>query len=470
MPFGMIKLKLNPRYELRVALLAAMETCWVFPGTVLLNSLSLTPLSLTPLPLFLAYWLAMIMGRAAPADERRLPRVLVLLGVAIFTMLVVVRLEAYPTFAWLDFSWLARYLASVSSLRGSLADVWLSIAALYMFLRGLGFAQRPLTLWFIGFQFRLGIVVFFFLLTGAAWVRVMGQGLPIDLSPWLFVYFFIALLAIALARIEEMASDVRYGPRWAITVLASIGLVLFLGVGVLQILTPATAQWFWLPIIFVVQILGGILVLLAIPAGILAGWLADWLRPLMQDVVKNLPQVNAEMPPEWQALLQQAQTAVSLPFVQNLGKLLVATMVLAIVGWLIARSLNRRMQRAEAEAYVREALGVADADAMLRAERKGFAKRKLRVSTHDLAANTIRKIYAALVARAADLGVPRQIAETPYEYEPRLEQHWHAESADIHTITEAYVNVHYAEHKATEAEASQVREAWERIKSVKRKT
>jgi hypothetical protein len=459
-------LTLNLHRELRLALLAAMETCWVFAVVVFLAAQIDQPRPLTPLPFFIAYWIALVIGRALPQSRKQWIALQVLaLSIAALTVLAVVRVELFPAFYWYDLAWLPRALAAILSITRGFATEHLVVAGvLYVFIRGFGFAQRPLTLWFVGFQFRLGIVVFFILSIIAGFARSLMLSDSFDPSLWIFVYFFVSLLAIALARIEEMGGEIRYGPRWALTIFGGIALVLFIGLGILQFFNPGTARWLLLPLMPIWLLVTAIIMLLAIPAGYLVGWIVDWLRPIFETmglVMQNL--VNL-IPSGIQETLTRAPESSVWLDIANIASRLIVPTALMIVAYFLVRALNRRMKRIEDETYVREAIGVAE-DAS-RARRGAMKKpRSPRSFAHHIAAESIRRIYAALVARAADAGLPRRAAETPYEFLPRLTQKFPEQTEEIHSITEAYVAVHYAEENIAPEVVARVRAAWQRVEA-----
>jgi hypothetical protein len=462
--FSFKLLTLNLRRELRIALLAAMETCWVFAVVVFFAEIIGTARPLTPAPFFLAYWLAMLIGRRLPQSRTRwiiLQSIAVL--IALVTLLAVARAELYPQLDWFDLTWLPRLVPVILSFAHGIAiDHIVVIATLYVFLRGLGLAQRPLTLWFVGLQFRIGIVIFFVLLVIAGFARLLNATSPqqYDPAPWIFIYFFISLIAIALARIEEMASDIHYTPRWAITLLGSVALVLFLGLGLLQLLTVDVVRTMMLIFVPIAWLFGGIIVLLAIPLGYVLNWLVELFKPVFNAINQLIdamqPVLNTEtIRPRVEAFTSFSRTTLIQP--------IISAAIVLIVLELIRRALNRRMERSEADEYIRESLG--DEQGFAAAQRKSTPRKKPAQSrAHQITAESIRRIYAALVAHAAQAGIVRRLAETPYEFEPRLQQQWLEYADDIRTITEAYVAVHYAEQTATVERVNEVRDAWERIK------
>lgn len=449
---------LNLRRELRLALVAAMESCWVYSILVLLAEMIRVPALSSPFALFAAYWIALIVGRDLPRRQVRWVIVQALaIVIAITVLLVIARIELYAERYWLDFGWMPRYIQALVLAEGFGRAIYLTLAVLFVFIRGLGFGSRPLTLWFVGFQFRIGVVIFFGLMLVSAIYR------PLDVSPWVFSYFFLSLLSISLARLDEMGSDLHYGPRWAITLVAGVVLVLFLGLVLLQFFTLDAATWFlglFSPLWFVVEI---ILLIIAIPASYLAAFLVDLLRPLFtnlsqlfQGLLRAVPENQARDNSTFDQLNAMFNSLA--PVLRTVGLLI----VILVIGYFLARAINRRMVKSESEAYEREALESEDETARTR---RAFLPKKTpplhRARQHGV--ETIRRIYAAMVARAEEAGLPRKVAETPYEFSPRLQGAWQDQSSDVSAITEAYVAVHYAEHDATDEEVDRVRTAWKRI-------
>lgn len=453
-----LKWKISPRRELRFALLAAAETCWVYSVFAFAAALMGSPRNLSPLSLFVAYWVALLVGRNVPFLKRRwIVLQVITVGIAVITLLVILRVQVYTNYAPLDLSWLPRYVLSLLTLQTDipLASV-ATVGIFYVFIRGLGFGQRPLTLWFIGFQFRLGIVVFFLLFIAAALAQ------HFDATLWVFVYFFLSLVAIALARMDEVAGTVALGPRWAVTLIASAALVIFLGLGILQFFTLKEAGTILVFLAPLVAIIGTLFLIFLIPLGLIAEWLVYLLTPIF-DRLRGLGEMMQQFLPSgteenWNNLQQNA--AVLEWLIPILKTLLVLGLVIGAGYWL-ARALNRRMKMYEEEEYTRELMNAEERDSRVREGRRAAKPRS--GYRWDATAESIRRIYAALIARAAEAGLPRGAAETPYEFLPRLKQTFPEEAPQMDTITEAYVAVHYAEHRAAKEEVSRVREAWKRV-------
>jgi hypothetical protein len=83
---------------------------------------------------------------------------------------------------------------------------------------------------------------------------------------------------------------------------------------------------------------------------------------------------------------------------------------------------------------------------------------------HEVEAENIRRIYAALLARCQAIGLPRREAETPFEFLPRLEAQFPQAATDLSALTEAYVAVHYAQIPATNERVHAMRAVWRRLR------
>ncbi|MBI3915347.1 MAG: DUF4129 domain-containing protein [Chloroflexi bacterium] len=458
MKFGTWDLRISPRRELRLALLAAMEACWVYAVFAFAGAwLNLLPPSAPSI--FLAYWCALVLGRTLPRLQWRwgfaqLAVVASALGIAF----LIAWIEIYARQALFDLAAPARFLSVLLTFADRVrAEHLIAAAVVYCFLRGLGFAQRPLTLWFIGYQFRLGIVFFFGVLILSGFLK------PLDLSAWIFAYFFLALLSIALARVEEMESALTLGPRWALTFLGAVTLVIFLGLAGARVITLEVVEGSLRFLSPVWTLFAVIILMISIPFSFLADLLYNLLTPLLGSLRKMiddfLGNFRTPTPPEQSEPLLQPNPALESLF--PILKTVFVLAVLFIVGLWIAKALNRRMRRYEQENFVREQIG-ADEDG---AQSDPHAQNARRARRRNLNAESIRRIYAALVARAGDAGIARRVAETPNEFLPRLEQSWQDRADDLGAITRAYVAAHYGEESATPEVVTHVRAAWDRVQT-----
>ena len=79
------------------------------------------------------------------------------------------------------------------------------------------------------------------------------------------------------------------------------------------------------------------------------------------------------------------------------------------------------------------------------------------------AAVSIIKIYQQMIQIGSEVGYPRDVAETPYEYLTTLIKLWPDHKQEVQLITRAYVKVRYGEFPETKEEFETIKSAWERV-------
>ena len=73
---------------------------------------------------------------------------------------------------------------------------------------------------------------------------------------------------------------------------------------------------------------------------------------------------------------------------------------------------------------------------------------------------TVREIYRLLLARMAELGLPRRPAQTPYADPEAVAAGMQKTAPELATITEAYVLARYGERLPSDEDFEQLRRAW----------
>ena len=81
----------------------------------------------------------------------------------------------------------------------------------------------------------------------------------------------------------------------------------------------------------------------------------------------------------------------------------------------------------------------------------------------------VRYFYRSTLRRAADGGLPRRAAQTPYEYSATLAQHLPEARQDIAELTDAFVVAEYSPRPIGDADAQRARRPWERVRRRLRK-
>ncbi|HZQ07863.1 MAG TPA: DUF4129 domain-containing protein [Anaerolineae bacterium] len=446
------------RAHLRLVLLAAAEACWIYAALLTFGTIAGMPHEVSPFGIFLVYWAGLLTGRILPRSKLAW-RVLqfATIAIAFFAILFAIRIGLYTDVPFADVSWLPEYFGRTLTFFQRMTPEALStVALIFSFVRALGFAQRPLTLWQVGFQFRLGIVIFFFTALLAALTR------QTDFILWIFIYFGFSLCGISLARIEEAGQTQPLSWRWAVIFFIVIGATLLLGLIATRLFTLAVVDAFFGLLSPLWLAIGIVIALLAFPFVYLFSLLVDLLQPLfeqfrrfLQDLLARLPLPNNTEPPHIPDQLTQQLTSL-LPYLRFISVIL----VVILIGWIIARALHRLMKQEEEEMFMREA-----ADERMTATAKTKSPRPARPTRREMNAESVRRIYAALQAHAESLGLARRDAETPLEYLPRLVARFPASSTDLREITNAYVAVHYAQKPADADQVHELRAIWQRTKS-----
>jgi len=461
--------------------LAAAEVCWVTPLFLALNW-ARNPHS--PVLLWLGLLILMIgylyfyRALAAGGLSLRLQQGLLVLGL-LLSIVLVLRFHVYSGLELKGSEYLLIPLRRLTGSAVVMPSSWETVMMLvYLWARAVHLANRSLSSDSVGFSFRSGVVV---LIISAFFIRVVTK---LDVTSFVVPYFFFALVAIALSRIDEVSllpnsSQVSFTGFWigstlaAVAILALLGLLLsafFTGGGLSRIL-----QWLS-PVFLVLQIL---------IAGIGAFFMMvlDWVMTQtsvdlsafsegLQDVFTQLGQLLVlSTPPS----VPQSQAR---PLIFGIIRVVIAVVIPASIIALVLLLTWRRLRRGRevkgleeareslftAGAVARNLRAMLDEGMGWLAELAGLVGR-FGPSPRFLAAVSIRRIYANLVGLATELGYPRSKAQTPYEYLLVLCEALPDSGAEVELITEAYVNAHYGQVPDTREELQRIRDSWERVQA-----
>jgi hypothetical protein len=72
--------------------------------------------------------------------------------------------------------------------------------------------------------------------------------------------------------------------------------------------------------------------------------------------------------------------------------------------------------------------------------------------------------YLALIRRGGEQGIPRQPAQTPWEYARTLDRALPTAEDDIDQLTDAFVEARYSRHAVGNEDANRVKKTWEKIR------
>jgi hypothetical protein len=465
-------LHLNWRKEALYVALVAAEMCWFTPWSLVIRQRAgaLAPygmaLSLGLLVLAVIYS-CRILGRLQ--IDLLYQRVLLIVAVVVSIPLVV-HVVLYPGYGWLDLSWLEKAKDSLLSFQTLPPEVSAFAMALFLWWRGISIGQRTLNFQGVAFSFRLGVLLLAF----------SAPLLPIPVAYHFatFIVLFFFLLAVALARVEEVnwakgGVGAPFNLSWLSILLGSIAAVLVVAGLISRVYSiegfSQALRWLrpvFVPLLRAVEFV--LLFLLRLLSPILM-----WLFRMLQQVVDILADNIEGLEPLESLAPEDFAKPVPMEPPLWIGALRYICLSVAIAGILaiLALMLRERRERQRRGDEIREPLwsSAAFTDGVLNSLRHGWDRLKdlaglmgqFGPGMRLYAAVSIRKIYANMARLAERQGFSRQPAQTPYEYLPVLGLAFP-------------VNVHYGEVPESIGDLQRIREHWQRIHSsyrdVKRQT
>jgi hypothetical protein len=466
------------RTEVIYLALAAAEVSWVAP---LFISLTLTTSLHPPLLLWLGM-LVMLLGYSgiyralsranlAMAVQQSILVLILLLSMGLF-----LRFHVYANAGLQGADWVLEPIRRFADVQNAIPDEWLAMLTLiYFWARGIMLGRRSLTADSVGFSFRVGILILIWFIMIIA--LITGQ----DASAFVVAYFFFALVAMALARIEDVSqtrasSLARFSAFRFFTTIGAVVLLMALGGLLAFLLHNVDLQRLLLPFLIVIEVVvvGLIIIVLGIAEWIFTGLHLDQfqLGNRLQELFSRLALVADNLtapfgdevggPPPAVGIFKAVSTIAVVVFLIGL--------VVFFTWWQIRRARARALDDSRESIWSPSALA-RDLKVLLQAGRDQLGGivalvDRFGLGTRLLRALSVRRIYANLVRLATEIGFPRYKTQTPYEYTRSLYEALPGCEPDIDTITEAYVRAHYGEVPDTREELQRIRACWKRIQAV----
>ena len=457
------------RREILYLSLAGMDACLLVPIVLAVSQFAgrCPPDRATPAffaIILLAFYLVRMLN--VLDLKARVQRDVGLLSLLLWVLLAL-RFTLYRHTPLLHLGWLQEMAGNVANRSLSPQHFTLTLSVLVFWWRGLRLAQRPLAVGSVGLSFRTGVLIM------VAAVAMVSQMLDWSPTPFVFGFIFLSLMAVALARAEEVGNwreglPFPFSAGWLFSIAAAAGGVILITVGLIALITG-------IDLLQALALLGPVwdlarmvlLVVISVAFAILyplLSLLANRLLALMQNGPLERPELlSGEIP----LLTPEELVSRTSPF-EPYGDILA---LLAMVGAILIVSLGFgrlwQARRRLGEAHVESAWGERKRPGGLgdraRQSLKSFMER-LRVLDRWYAAASIRRIYAAMVAEASRRGHPRPGSDTPYEYLPTLVKSWPGMRPQLEAITGAYVRAHYGELPETAEELQSIRTAWDQIR------
>ncbi len=399
---------------------------------------------------------------------------LALMGVA---GLLVVRLVLYPGAPAFDLSWLGRMVGDAMGERGGFPPALGLIAAnLVVWQRATAATSRDLSFFNVGYTFRMGILL---LVAGAALAAVL---LGVSVLPLLFLYFCAGLIAVAVARIGEKASEAQntgviFPRRRFIQLLLAVGVTTGAAGLLASVYTPDTIGRFLHLFDPLWQLIRPLILLLVVLLGRLLDPLLlrfeAWLTRLLAQQAGSDGLFTS---PLGAAAPQANPTEVLPPWVLGfMDVLLVVGLVLAGLGVVIFLLLYLERVRKAGLADRPEEQGREPATFGGGILRRGLDRLRgaarlvgrFGLGGRLLAAVSVQNIYANLCRLASQRGHPRPPAQPPDDYLPALGRAFPGHDAALARITAAYMRVHYGDHPVSVAELSGLRSDYRSVQEDK---
>ena len=454
------------RREILYLTVAGMETSFlvlIVPGTGLF--LSRFSLERAALVLWVVALLAFNLVRALNAlnFKERVQRDLSVFFLFI-CVLVMLRVTLYHHVPWPSLGWIGEISHHLTDSNLWHQDVGVVIATLVFWWRGLRLAQLPLTTKSVGFRFRIGVLIMVF---ATAVTSHLSDWNP---TPFVFGYFFLSLISVALARTEEVGTwragiPFPFSPGWLLSIAAAACAVILLAVGLLAVFSRQSLLRTFALLGPIWDVLSGILMvvvsLLFSALYPLIGWFFRRLNMMLVGTEVDLePQMLTEYPFDFRSRELMFDPLAFEPYWPILTALAVLVGIL-VVSLAFGRAWRARKQLGEAKVdsvWVGGGLGVRVQDRLKPlVGGLGFMKRWI-------AAASIRRIYAQMVLAAARRGFPRSSSVTPYEYLPTLSEAWPGMEPQLESITNAYVKAHYGELPESEEALQAVKVVWDQLR------
>jgi hypothetical protein len=470
----------NGRVEAIYFALAAAEVCWATPVFLLLAQ------AVAPHPP-LQVWLAMLglllafffLYRTLARTDFPVRLQQILLVVALLLSIVLMtRFHVYAQAELEGIDWFLQPFRSLFDLTAMIPVEFITALALvHLWARGIHLARRSLNVGSVAFSFRSGVIV----LVVVGWaVSLFAQ---LDIALFVVAYFFFALLAVALARIEEVnrapnSGGVGFSGFWIGSTLAAVALLIALGAGLAAVFHGGGLEQVlrWLsPLLIILQVLlvGLALLVIGLVQLLVSLIPVDWgglMQRLqgMMEVWQRVAVPETPLPSEQSERVEQFFGALQGTICISIIVLMIL-LVLLFTWWRIRRDRGGRADESRESIFstdilARSLLSMLESGRDRLGQLVGLVD-QFGLGSRLLSAITIQRIYANLVRLATKGGYPRGPAQTPYEYVDTLSKAFPGRDADVALITSAYVSSHYGQVPDTREELDRIRQCWARVQA-----
>ena len=372
--------------------------------------------------------------------------------------------------------WDARWLGALYA-DPALAIVVL-VVAVWLWRWGILTGRESLTYDNFSFNFAVGIIVFLFALAVAYATTVVPLG---ELLLPVLVFFAVGLGTLAIASVQSTRRfergrtglSVGLNRYWLGTVAIVVGALIVGGLILTQFFVPETFMGILsaLAVVFnfIAQLLFWVLVVVAFV-----------VFSILEFFARFIPRGNSpretpplEMPPNFADQfkdLEQRPASLS-PEIYLIFQILAGVLIVAFIVLIFALAFRRFKTLLEEDVeethetmFSFDLLKEQLARLFQRASSaQGSAQPPFVLIDGDDPRAQIRRTYQALLAWAAERGVPRAPGQTPVEYKDALNRSFHSFIEPISLITAAYLCARYSTTTISAARAAETARAWGQI-------
>lgn len=447
--------------------LAAMDTAWLYPWSLLLGlwvpTTSGRPLLATPSIfglLLSAALCAWFFGRRKMSRARRTWFALL----ALVTATLAVRIDQFPRSGAVD--WIAPLASAVALTIGDLSAPVLALAmGLFLWWRGLRIGSQSPSYVEVESSFRwgIGMLVTFGLIMALSTRPGMLQPLEAQTTPCVIGFFFLSLVTLGLGRLESLRTRSRkltVNSQWLSLLVVIAGVVVVLALVAAQVASFDALVVITRPLF---DLLGLVLTVAVYALVVPLAYVVQWLIYLILNLAHidpNRQQPRPLEPAEVENLFQRFVAQYLSPELIFGLKAVGAALLLGLGLLIVARALSRwRPNSADADSTneERESLWIGGG---LKSRLLAWLRRLF--GPHDtglpaVAASTaavdaaaavavpsVRELYRQLLRLGAANGAVRAAATTPLEHVPALTRALEPDEA-VRDLTEAYLEIRYAD-------------------------
>lgn len=475
--------------------LAAMETCWIYPWSLVAGQWGQQGLG-RPLLSGISIFLLLAAGRASARLllGRRWPLLrvrVILLALGLVAILLLLRVEYYGQAGLWDVSWfssLATIFARV--VNGPSPLVLAAALGVVLWWRGTSHGRGRIDSETVEGVFKIGVAS---LVVSVLIVPALGSlskaFIDSNLAVYVLGFFSSGLVSLSMARLEAIRRQSQsvgdraldFNRQWLGVLLGIVALLLMLALGFAQLVSLDLVASLGGPVLKLLDLLTTVfLYVVVLPIGFLLEGITFLIRLLFH------PGSPQPLPPNDMSFLQRLQQEANggvnglPPEIILAAKWIVISLAAALAIFLLSRSIRRWNEREREDEVTEERDSVWTKGTLLQVilswlrslSRRLFGKRLVSapdpaaqqppVATGPETALTIRRIYRDLLRLGTSIGLRRRRGETPYEHLPRLQSEL-SPPADVAALTEIYVKARYSPGEPEEEETGEAGRRWENI-------